>query len=710
MSQGRHQFENFELDLDRYELLRSGLPVKLERIPMELLILLVEKDGHIVTRQQIIERLWGKDVHLDTDHGINTAIRKIRQALEDDPDQPRFLQTVSRKGYRFIAVVNNGRNGNRSLDPDRSEIHSSPEPSDLQPAALIDSPHPRSRKLLLIGASAIALVVLVAAFFLLQPPHLSISTIKQLTFTGDLEGFQPSKLRSPSITTDGRRLFYSKGLHLYSVPVNGGEESPISTTLGNVTPFAISPDGSTLLAGDAESETQAPESRIWFLPANGGIARPMSNIVASFATWSPDAKAIAFTRGSSVYLTEDEGISSRKLFDVPGLAGYTRFSPDGRILRVTVIDPKTTVPSIWEFRFGGIPHRFLPDPNLHSWICCGEWTRDGRYYLYRRYVDRRLEYWYVSETVLASGSAKPVTNAGVDLSFVTTSPLQDRIFFLGQQSSATTFKYDLSARKFGSFLSDIPGGSMTFSNDGQWMLVVRKSGLCRARADGTDPVPVTDDKLSVLYGRFSPDNKQIAVMAKKQGRPWKIYLLSNEGGALRELPAPIESQADPNWNLEGDTIIFGQPPRYLSEPDVERAIYTYNLKSGSFRKLPNTTGWFSPRISPDGKKLLVLSIDAHKLGIYDIDSGNMRTLLDTTSQEIGEPTWSPDGKWGYLDIWNGKTNLYSRIRLGDGLREDIVDPNAALGTFCSGDAFAPDGTIVFTCSRSHSDIYSLEYH
>src|SRR6266699_2054260 len=93
------------------------VPVKLEKVPMELLILLLEKDGHLVTRQQIIERLWGNDVFVDTKHGINTAIRKIRQALKDDPDQPRFVQTVTGKGYRFVAAVANVENGRSSRLP-----------------------------------------------------------------------------------------------------------------------------------------------------------------------------------------------------------------------------------------------------------------------------------------------------------------------------------------------------------------------------------------------------------------------------------------------------------------------------------------------------------------------------------------------------------------------------------------------------------------
>ena len=97
--------DDLELDVHSYQLRRSGRLLKLERIPMELLLLLVEQRGQLVTREQIIERVWGKDVFLDTDNSINAAIRKIRQVLKDDPEQPRFVQTVTGRGYRFIAPV-----------------------------------------------------------------------------------------------------------------------------------------------------------------------------------------------------------------------------------------------------------------------------------------------------------------------------------------------------------------------------------------------------------------------------------------------------------------------------------------------------------------------------------------------------------------------------------------------------------------------------
>src|SRR6202021_3047273 len=97
--------DDLELDPCAYELRRAGRPLKLERIPMELLLLLVEQRGQLVTREQIVERVWGKNVYLDTDNSINAVIRRIRIVLEDDPDEPRFIQTFVGGGYRFMAIV-----------------------------------------------------------------------------------------------------------------------------------------------------------------------------------------------------------------------------------------------------------------------------------------------------------------------------------------------------------------------------------------------------------------------------------------------------------------------------------------------------------------------------------------------------------------------------------------------------------------------------
>ncbi len=117
--------DDLELDRAAYELRRAGQPLKLERIPMEILFLLVERKGQLVTRDDIIARVWGKDVFLDTDSSINSAIRKIRQTLKDEPENPIYVQTVTAKGYRFIAPLTEG-----------SLLEPYPDPVSAPPTAL----------------------------------------------------------------------------------------------------------------------------------------------------------------------------------------------------------------------------------------------------------------------------------------------------------------------------------------------------------------------------------------------------------------------------------------------------------------------------------------------------------------------------------------------------------------------------------------------
>ena len=175
MSESQYRFAEFQLDSASFELRRQGRAqkserVSLERIPMQLLILLLERQGSVVTRQEIVDRLWGKDVFVDTEHGINTAVRKIRQALRDDPEQPRFILTVSGKGYRFVA----GENGNRrSAAPAPTAIpEQEPRPSSSIPdrglvAAVMPAVQSNRGKLAIV----IALCLVVAAILISSQRH-----------------------------------------------------------------------------------------------------------------------------------------------------------------------------------------------------------------------------------------------------------------------------------------------------------------------------------------------------------------------------------------------------------------------------------------------------------------------------------------------------------------------------------------------------------
>ena len=109
--------EGFEVDPRAFELLHAGRSLKLERIPLQVLLILIEQKGQLVTREEIAEKIWGKEVFLDTDNSINGAIRKIRQVLGDDPQQPRYVETLTGRGYRFVAPVS----GQEPRSPQRNQ-------------------------------------------------------------------------------------------------------------------------------------------------------------------------------------------------------------------------------------------------------------------------------------------------------------------------------------------------------------------------------------------------------------------------------------------------------------------------------------------------------------------------------------------------------------------------------------------------------------
>ncbi len=109
MPEKRVRFADFELDFGRFQLLRSGRPLRVEGLPLQLLMFMIENPHRLVTRERIAETLWGPDVFVDVEQGINTAVRKIRIALEDDSAQPQYVQTVVGRGYRFLAPVHEER-------------------------------------------------------------------------------------------------------------------------------------------------------------------------------------------------------------------------------------------------------------------------------------------------------------------------------------------------------------------------------------------------------------------------------------------------------------------------------------------------------------------------------------------------------------------------------------------------------------------------
>src|ERR1700684_949763 len=122
----RYTFDQFELDARTFELRRSGEHVRLERLPLELLLLLVSRHGDLVSREEIIGRLWGNETFIDSNTAINVAVRKIRQVLHDKIENPRYILTVQAKGYRFVGSI--------SAEPAKTADGNSSNPVSLAPA------------------------------------------------------------------------------------------------------------------------------------------------------------------------------------------------------------------------------------------------------------------------------------------------------------------------------------------------------------------------------------------------------------------------------------------------------------------------------------------------------------------------------------------------------------------------------------------------
>lgn len=183
------RFEEFDLDIERYELRRSGHALKLERIPMELLILLLQSEGKLVRRDVINRRLWGENAFQDTGHSVNTAVNKLRYILRDDPRDPRFIQTVVGQGYRFIAkvaanpvVAPPARNG-VSADVDAASQNVIPKPPAENPPPAPRPPETIEHKnparliaLILVGALFTVTAISYLVHILSRAPRLAVAT------------------------------------------------------------------------------------------------------------------------------------------------------------------------------------------------------------------------------------------------------------------------------------------------------------------------------------------------------------------------------------------------------------------------------------------------------------------------------------------------------------------------------------------------------
>ena len=231
----RLQFGEFELDCGRYELRRNGQSLRVERKPMELLILLASREGQLVTRQEIAERLWSTEVFVDTEHGINTAIRKLRYLLRDEPDDPQFIQTVTGMGYRFVAPV--------SPVAPAAPVADLPDPA----PAPVASPVWRTAVAWYLGVGACGALVLTGIVLYRYRHHHA----PEVTYT-QLTDFTDSAV-APALSPDGHMVAFIRGSNgfltsdqIYVKMLPDGEARRVTDDPRPKYGLTFSPDGSEI--------------------------------------------------------------------------------------------------------------------------------------------------------------------------------------------------------------------------------------------------------------------------------------------------------------------------------------------------------------------------------------------------------------------------------------------------------------------------------
>ncbi len=206
-----------------------------------------------------------------------------------------------------------------------------------------------------------------------------------------------------------------------------------------------------------------------------------------------------------------------------------------------------------------------------------------------------------------SSAAHPTNHRPVVLlEFLAPSPDGRKLFVDGYQGRGELVRYDPKSGQFVPFLSGISAGELDFSRDGQWVTYVSypEHTLWRSRADGSDRLQLTYPPVSAGLPRWSPDGTQIVYVDTQPGRPWKIFLISAQGGTPQEVLAESHTQADPTWSPDGKKLAFGRTQ--ITGSSEPLAIYIVDLATHQVSTIPGSENLFSPRWSPDGQYLAAL--------------------------------------------------------------------------------------------------------
>jgi Tol biopolymer transport system component/DNA-binding winged helix-turn-helix (wHTH) protein len=709
------RFDVYEADSRSGELRKLGVRIPLEERPFRALLILTRRANEVVTREELQKQLWPSDVFIDFEHGLNTAIRKIRLALNDRADKPRFIETVGRRGYRFLARVEQEtrRAPEPTVAPTVVEDREAEQPTRAAVEPASSSSRDERKRIrfarrgrVLTVAAGVVVVLILAYLFRPATPLLRVTRIVQLTKSGGATSREP-------LLTDGPRVYYrsldeKEGWSIRQVLLNGNEDTPVAIPGGRFVIRGLSRDDTEFLAIALNEE----QPTIWTVPVAGGSPRRVGNLVADDIAWSHDGDWLAYALGNQLFLAKADGTSSRPLAAVAAgsaVISHVRWSPDDRRLRFTLIAAGPggtltfpTTRALWEVAADGrnLHELRFPWPGKEM-ECCGEWTPDGRYFVFWSQRDNISNLWALEEK---SDWWRRANRDPVQLTFGPMNyyqPVSSRngksIFAMGSQPSGELVHYDIERKEFVSFLGGRSLDRVVFTRDGQWLAYVEypEGTLWRARSDGTEQLQLTFPPLQAGSPRWSADGKRIAFHASQPGNLMKSFVISAEGGNPEPLPSEPLTEASPDWMPDGgDSLIYSR--NYQAE---NPGLYTFDLRSGRSEKILGTDGLYGPIWSPDGRHLSVVDPVTDYIFLLDLKTGK-RTQITGPARW---PSWSLDSRYIYFK--RDGSNWIWRVRVPDGREEKVLEVpfRFTTGAFTLG----LDGSPIILREHGRKDVYSL---
>jgi Tol biopolymer transport system component/DNA-binding winged helix-turn-helix (wHTH) protein len=685
------RFGQFELDLSEERLFKKGLPVRLENQPFQILAALVNYPGEMVSREELCANLWPDGTYVDFDEGLNTAIKKLRFALGDSAERPVFIETVPRRGYRFIAPVS--PKGQASMPPSATWTAdaSSDElkygngdgavanfPANGRPVVSPSLEVRRGK-----GHWRWAAVAVVAAAVALGAGYVVRSRTGR-DRRPNLERFQVTKLTDSgkvelaAISTDGRYVCYARrdhgfsGLWLYQVPTRSNVQILRADAIA-FSGLTFSPDGNYIYYVQADKND--PGFRyLYVMPVLGGSSQLLIKDIDSPVSFSPDGQRFVYTRGApqrnstDVRIANSDGSGDRLLVGIehtfPDFQPGPTWSPDGRTVAVSL------------FLYGG-RHAYILDAvsvvdgsvrELHSSpsaIGRPLWLPEGdSLLLVMNDQNQRGQLWTIS---YPSAEVRRVTNDLTDYD-PRADLTRDGKTLVAVANHPTSNVWvapaaDL-ARAEQITSAALPLFRVVEAPDGHLLATSMDGKLWSLQADGSGRTLFTDLVVTDFQGDPAPCGRFIVFASGRAATTELMRVAANGDYPTRLVRGDLNSAV---CTPDGKYVFYDDMQRIFRMPVAGGASVEIAKILGE-----NIGGRLS--ISPDGKFLAYpyresIPVPATKLAIIRVEGGSPTKVLSAPGIVWGL-LWSPDGKsLQYSFPKNGAYNILEQPLTGGDPRQ-----------------------------------------